>query len=231
MGLLRGVAAAGGWAAGPIHIVEESPPALPAGFMDRPLEAFRGAAERASDQLERLAARTRGRNPQGADVLDAQAMMLRDPAIEEAVEQALAAGASLEDGITGAFDAYAQQIAALGDEYLGARADDVREAARLLLRALSGAPPGALAALPGACVVVARELSPADTLSADPALLLGVVTETGGRTSHAAIVARELGIPAVVGCGNATTVLHSGDRIRVDGTHGTVEILDRSDPG
>jgi phosphoenolpyruvate synthase/pyruvate phosphate dikinase len=56
-----------------------------------------------------------------------------------------------------------------------------------------------------------------------------VVTDVGAPISHAAIVARELGIPAVVGCGNATTRLHSGDRIRVDGGRGTVEILEAPD--
>jgi len=58
-----------------------------------------------------------------------------------------------------------------------------------------------------------------------------VVTDVGAPLSHAAIVARELGIPAVVGCGNATTRLHSGDRVRVDSSHGTVEVLhSRSGP-
>jgi phosphoenolpyruvate synthase/pyruvate phosphate dikinase len=56
-----------------------------------------------------------------------------------------------------------------------------------------------------------------------------VVTDIGARLSHAAIVARELGIPAVVGCGNATMLIRSGDRIRVDGAGGTVEILSRPD--
>ena len=56
-----------------------------------------------------------------------------------------------------------------------------------------------------------------------------VVTDVGAPLSHAAIVARELGIPAVVGCGNATMLLHSGDRVRVDGSRGTVELLTRHD--
>ena len=55
-----------------------------------------------------------------------------------------------------------------------------------------------------------------------------VVTDVGAPLSHAAIVARELGIPAVVGCGNATMLLHTGDRVRVDGSHGTVEVLLRA---
>jgi phosphoenolpyruvate synthase/pyruvate phosphate dikinase len=57
-----------------------------------------------------------------------------------------------------------------------------------------------------------------------------VVTDVGAPLSHAAIVARELGIPAVVGCGSATTRLHTGDRVRVDGGQGTVEILENGRP-
>ena len=55
-----------------------------------------------------------------------------------------------------------------------------------------------------------------------------VVTDVGAPLSHAAIVARELGIPAVVGCGNATMLLHSGDRVRVNGSNGTVEVLHKA---
>jgi rifampicin phosphotransferase len=55
-----------------------------------------------------------------------------------------------------------------------------------------------------------------------------VVTDVGAPLSHAAIVARELGIPAVVGCGNATMRLHTGDVVRVDGSHGTVDVVERS---
>jgi pyruvate,water dikinase len=58
-----------------------------------------------------------------------------------------------------------------------------------------------------------------------------IVTNRGGRTCHAAIIARELGIPAVVGCGNATMRLKTGDRVRVDGTAGTVELLNKADSG
>jgi rifampicin phosphotransferase len=58
-----------------------------------------------------------------------------------------------------------------------------------------------------------------------------IVTDVGAPLSHAAIVARELGIPAVVGCGNATVRIHSGDRIRVDGAAGTVAVLARATTG
>jgi pyruvate,water dikinase len=113
-------------------------------------------------------------------------------------------------------------------------------------RAQTAKPAGAIAGFPGAAGVVegiARVLrTPEDAAQLGDGEILvttvtnigwtpifpraaAVVTDVGAPLSHAAIVARELGIPAVVGCGNATMRLHSGDRIRVDGSHGTVEVL------
>ena len=60
--------------------------------------------------------------------------------------------------------------------------------------------------------------------------LAAIVTDVGAPLSHAAIIARELGIPAVIGCGNATTLLHTGDILRVDGGRGTVQILGKAQP-
>lgn len=202
-------------------MVEERPRALP-GETGEPLQVLRAAAERAAADLEELADRARPRNPEGAEVLEAQALMLRDPGIEEEVERAVGAGTPLPDAITTAFAAYAEQVEALGDEYLAARAADVREVSRLLLRTLAGGATSRLAGLPGPRIVVAGELSPVDTLSADPGLLRGIVTETGGRTSHAAIVARELGIPAVMGVPGAVAAARSALGAQVDGDAGTV---------
>ncbi|MGE3285626.1 MAG: PEP-utilizing enzyme [Pseudonocardia sp.] len=81
---------------------------------------------------------------------------------------------------------------------------------------------------PGRCSSPRRRTSAGRRCSPRAA---AVVTDVGAPLSHAAIVARELGVPAVVGCGNATTRLHTGDRVRVDGGRGTVEILDRTTPG
>jgi len=145
-----------------------------------------------------------------AAILEAQALMLGDPALEAAVEELLP-GRPAAEAVLGAAERYAAALEALDDPYLRGRAADVREAGRLLLAELSGTGGGRLADLAGPAVVVAHELSPADTLSADPALLLALVTETGGRTSHLAIVARA-----------AAAAARAAD---VDGGSGVVRLL------
>src|SRR5437588_2702899 len=183
---LRGTPAAPGRARGPLFAVPEPEPGA---AVTADLGAIRSAASRAAARLEALAARSRASSPAAAAILEAQALMLGDPALEAAVEELLP-GRPAAEAVLGAAERYAAALEALDDPYLRGRAADVREAGRLLLAELSGTGGGRLADLAGPAVVVAHELSPADTLSADPALLLALVTETGGRTSHLAIVAR-----------------------------------------
>ena len=221
--VLVGTPGAGGQAAGPLHVVEGEPPSPTVETAD-PLADMRAAGERAARDLERMAEAARPRNSQGADVLEAQALMMRDPAIDVAVTEGLAAGASLADAVRGAFEHHAARLEELGDEYLGARGEDVREAGRLLLAALAGAAAGRLSGLRRPSVVVAETLSAADTLGVHPSLVLAIVTETGGPTSHAAIVARELGIPAVLGVPDARRAAAGAGAAEVDGDAGTVRL-------
>jgi phosphoenolpyruvate-protein phosphotransferase (PTS system enzyme I) len=219
---LRGAPAAAGRAAGPLFVVEE--PAAAATAATAGLDAVRAAAERAAGRLEQLGRRRREGSPAAADILDAQAMILRDPALEAEVERRLPeqpAAAAVE----AAARHYADELAALDDPYLSARAADILEAGRLLVAELEGRGGSRLAGLDKPAVVAARELSPADLLSADAALLLAVVTETGGLTSHAAIVARELGIPAVVGVEGLLAAARTARAAEVDGGAGEVRLL------
>jgi len=221
--LLRGVPASGGRARGPLHVVEEVAAAM--ATPTDPLGALRTAVERVAGELEDLAGRVRAENPQGAEVLEAQALMVRDPTLEAAVAAELEAGSGLGEAVERALEGYAARLEELGQGYLAARAADVREVGRRVLAALAGRPASRLASLTEPAVVVARELSPADTLAADPGLLLAIVTETGGRTSHAAIVARELGIPAVMGVDGAVAAAAGAGAAEVDGDAGLVRLL------
>ncbi len=160
-------------------------------------------------------------------MLEAQALLVRDEALHRSLAENLAAGRPLPDAIATAVDGYAAQLEALEDDYLRARAADVREAGRLLLAELTSGGASRLDGLERPSVVVAEELAPADLLSVPPELLLAVVTETGGRQSHAAIVARELGVPAVVAVAGA--VAAAGAFAAVDGGEGTVRFSDRLD--
>jgi len=221
--VLRGTPAAPGRARGPIFAaVGLLTGDVPAAGGD--IEAVRAAARRAAARLEDLARLQRARSPAAADILEAQAMILGDPALEATVEELLASRPAA-DAVAAAAERHAADLEALDDAYLSGRAADVREAGRLLVAELAGVPGGRLADLRRPSIVVAHELSPADMLGVDPALLLAVVTEAGGRTAHSAIVARELGIPAVVGVEGALGTAGGAPAAEVDGGSGEVRLL------
>jgi len=108
------------------------------------------------------------------------------------------------------------------------RADDLRDVRNRLLRVLTGADRTDLGSLPEGSVVLAELLTPSDTAQLDPDAITGIATVKGGRTAHAAIIARSLGIPAVVGIGETLGEIVDGDEVVVDGEEGVV-IADPSD--
>ncbi len=108
------------------------------------------------------------------------------------------------------------------DEYIRSRFHDVEFVTERLLRVLTGHSLESLADIEDNVIVVAHDLSPADTTQMKPDRIMAFLTDMGGRTSHTAIIARSLGIPAVVGLETITSVVSSGDQIIVDGVTGTV---------
>src|SRR5207248_1153838 len=124
--------------------------------------------------------------------------------------------------ITRVANSYAEQLAGLPDPYLAARADDVHEVGRRIVAELRGIV--IEVRLDHAAILVARDLTPAETVELDPALLQAVVTETGSATGHLAIVAQGLGIPAVVGVPNGLAELDEDVTLIVDGDRGTVTV-------
>jgi phosphotransferase system enzyme I (PtsI) len=115
-----------------------------------------------------------------------------------------------------------QVFDSIGDEYLRERRSDIDSVGDRLMRNLRGEVRDNLDNLTGQAIVVAHDLSPADTLQLDRSKVLGFVTDVGGRTSHTAILARSMGIPAVVGLETVTTRVASGEPMIIDGTTGTV---------
>ncbi|MGH7903355.1 MAG: putative PEP-binding protein [Candidatus Dormibacteraceae bacterium] len=222
-GVIRGTPASPGRASGPLHVVEDGPGPV------TPLEAgpgeVRAAAQTAAASLQSLAGK-QAAGGAGQAVLEAQAMMLVDPSLLVAIEEGLGAGLAAPEAVTRAAGRFARELEEAGDDYLRERATDMREAGRLLLAELGGTGASRLAGLSRPSVVVARELAPADTLSADRSMLLALVTEGGGRNSHVAIIARELGIPAVVGARDAVAAARPARAAEVDGGTGEVTLLD-----
>jgi phosphoenolpyruvate-protein phosphotransferase len=183
----------------------------------------RGALARAARELEELATRlrTEGRNDE-ADILDAGMMMAEDPMLLDAVDSAV-----LDRGLTAAsairveVESAAALLDTLGDEELAARASDVRSLGRRALRILSHESVRVDRASVGDSILVATDLGPADVIELDGDVR-GIALADGGVTGHAAIVARGLGLPMVVGIGLELMRLHEGETCIVDGDQSMV---------
>jgi len=211
---LRGTPAAPGVVVAAPWIYRVSPPG------DAVALPLADASDAAADEIGALAARLRdGGREMEAEILDAQAMMAIDPSLHSAANDLIAGGADPDRAILEAGEAVAASFEAMGDEILAARGADVRDVTARIARIMTG---GVAPRLDRRSVVVAVDLPPSVTVELDRALLVGIALEGGSRTSHAAILSRSLGIPAVVGvdglCAAAATVSELG----LDGEAGTV---------
>ncbi|MDJ1112902.1 phosphoenolpyruvate--protein phosphotransferase [Microbacterium dauci] len=218
---LRGVGIGLGITHGPIARMAEPLPApedVPSALgADAETARVREAIAAVARELEE-----RGATAGGAaqEVLEAQAMMAEDPALEDEVGTRLAAGKTGEFAVFDAFASFRDQLAAMGG-YLGERAADLDDVAQRVIARLRGvAAPGVPD--PGhPFVLVAKDLAPADTALLDLDKVLALITTEGGPTSHTAILAREKSIVAIVGV-TAASGLADGDTVIVDAAAGIV---------
>ncbi|HUH97703.1 MAG TPA: phosphoenolpyruvate--protein phosphotransferase [Anaerolineales bacterium] len=202
---LQGIAASSGIAIGPAYCyvpADLSIPARPCGPAEQELARFGPALEQARRELQDLHDSLVGRTGEAeAAIFEAQQMMLEDPTLEEKVREGVEAGQIIEQAVVRATDSLAGVLAAMPDPLFAGRAADVRDVGARILRILLELPDLSLGNVREPCIVVARDLTPSDTASLDPKLTLGFCTEAGGLTSHSAILARTLGIPAIVALG------------------------------
>ncbi|MFZ5815957.1 MAG: phosphoenolpyruvate--protein phosphotransferase [Bacillota bacterium] len=219
--VLRGVSAAAGIAVGGAVVYRPDTAGQSAeraaGSPEQERARFEAALVQVERDLDALMARA---DQQGQEILGAHKLMLQDPELRAMVEGAVGAGKSADAAVSEAIEQFAAMLESLGDEYLRERAADVRDVGRRLLAALSGRTVGLQLTRPA--IVVARDLAPTDTLGLDRAMLLGIVTEQGGPTSHTSILARSWGIPAVVAATGVLEAAADGVTIALDGTAGEV---------
>ncbi|GLW95986.1 phosphoenolpyruvate--protein phosphotransferase [Microtetraspora sp. NBRC 16547] len=227
---LAGVGVSPGAGYGPAHrLVRDIPEPHRAARHGGDAAAERRRAEQA---LERVAADLAARGDQAGgearDVLAAQAMMARDPGLAAGVAELIDQGVSASRAVFDAFGKYRDLLAAAGG-YLAGRVADLDDIRDRAVATLEGLPLPGLPADPlEPYVLVARDLAPADTALLDPALVVAFVTEEGGPTTHTAILARSMGVPAVVGCAGATAI-PPGTRLLVDGSTGVVRLSPTED--
>jgi phosphotransferase system enzyme I (PtsI) len=223
---LRGTPVVPGLAYGPVVLVaqEVAPAAIEAygdgGHVDpeAALAAYDVAASAVADGFAAKAARVSGA---AAEVLTASAGLTRDKGLRQAVASRVDGGTALLEAVHDGVAQFVDVFTAMGG-LMAERATDLRDIERRLLARLVGEPEPGVQRPDVPSVLVAVDLAPADTAGLDPALVLALVTEKGGATSHTAIIARQLGIPCVVGVAGALQ-LSGGGSVLVDGTAGTVD--------
>ncbi|TMD07476.1 MAG: PTS fructose transporter subunit IIA, partial [Chloroflexi bacterium] len=220
---LQGIAAAPGRVVAPIWRWTEtviagaatdlSGPAAPGRLMTA-LEEVKASLTAKGDRL-----RARGATAE-TGILDAQALMLDDPALLDGALALIAQGRLADDAVEQALEPFAAMLRGSPDPVFQARAADVHDVVAQIRRALRGLTEGPPPAQPS--ILVARDLAPSQTASLDRELVVGFATEQGTATAHTAILARALGLPAVVGIAGLMDIVEDGQPALLDGDQGTL---------
>ena len=163
------------------------------------------------------------------EVFDAHIAILSDPEMKSQIKDEIESQhVSAEEAMTDVTTNFANVLAAMTDnKYMQERAADVKDVAKRALSHLLGKQLPDIASISEPVVIIAKEITPSDTSQMDAKFVKGLATDLGGRTSHAAIMARTLRIPAVVGAEDVTSTIKNGDMVIVDGLHGDI-IVDPS---
>jgi phosphotransferase system enzyme I (PtsI) len=217
---LRGIGVSPGLAAGPVARMSP-PPSLPEPrTVDDPEREVTVAADALRAAETRLRERAAAATGAARDVLEAQSMIAADPMLLEGVTARIKGGTDAPHALRETFEEHRRTLEGLGG-YLAERAADLDDIAHRAIAAALGVPMPGVPSPGHPFVLVADDLAPADTATLDPRSVLALVTERGGPTSHTAILARSLGLPAVVGCAGVLD-LAGGESVTVDGTTGQV---------
>ncbi len=225
--MYKGTGASAGIGIGKVVIVEEKELVIKReNITDAAAEVqrFKGALETSMKQTEALAADLAQRvGEKEAEILNGHIMLLSDPMLTGEIEAMITNDSvNSEFAIETVCTNYANVFASMGDELMQQRATDMKDIKTRMQKVLLGVESVDIAALPEGSIILAKDLTPSMTAGINPANVTGIVTELGGRTSHSAILARALEIPAVVALTGILNEVKNGDVLVLDGTDGTV---------
>jgi phosphotransferase system enzyme I (PtsI) len=189
------------------------------------LERFRKAVEVSKKQLKEAQDKTaREIGESEAKIFQAQSLILEDPSLIREVTKSIEEKVNAETAVRRFIEKYVAIFKTMENAYIKARAADIQDVGDRIVNNLLGISVNPLAGLQSKAIIITRDLSPSDTAQMNKELVLGFATDAGGLTSHTAIMARALGIPAVVGLGNVVENVKTGDDLIIDGTAGIVII-------
>ncbi|NFN85776.1 phosphoenolpyruvate--protein phosphotransferase [Clostridium sporogenes] len=225
----KGIAASKGYAIGKIFIKEDINIEVVEKSIDnieKEKERFKNALISTKEQLERI--KDKAQKEVGAEkaaVFDSHIMLLDDPEFAGAVEMNIESNkVNSEKALQEVIDMYSSIFAAMEDEYMRERGADIKDVGKRIMLNLMGKSSNSMNDLDKDTIIVAQDLTPSDTAQLDKEKVIAFLTNIGGRTSHSAIMARTLEIPAIVGMKDVTESVKNGDVVIVDGIEGIVII-------
>lgn len=194
-------------------------------IQDIPAEQARvdAAAETAKEQIRKMIEDAGAALGEEAEILEAHIMMLEDDDFIDGMKDIIA-----EEKVCAEYackvngERFQAMFLAMDSEYMQARAADVDDISTRVLRVLKGISDHMLDTVEEPCILVANDLTPSDTAKAGTKPVRGFITQVGGRTSHSAIMARSMGLPAAAGAGKQIHLIQTGDYILLDGISGTI---------
>ena len=227
--MYKGTGASAGIGIGTAVVVEESELVIERREIsdtEAEIQRFRSAVDRTIADTERMAQDLASRaGEKEAEIMQGHMLLLADPMLTGEIENAVRNEmVNSETAIENVCNMYAEMFASMGDELMQQRAADMRDIKTRMQRSLMGIQSADIASLPAGSILVARDLTPSMTAGINPANVAGIVTELGGRTSHSAILARALEIPAVVAVTGLLAGVRDGDAIVLDGSSGDVYV-------
>ncbi|MBR3298322.1 MAG: phosphoenolpyruvate--protein phosphotransferase [Clostridia bacterium] len=224
--MIKGTAASDGIGIGKILLIEEASLEFTPHPVEDPaaeVERFRSAVNTLIAQTERDAAMLRETaGEKEALIMEGHISLLNDPALKGETENLIMGGQCAEEAYSSMCDMFVGIFSSMEDEMMRQRAADVRDIKAGLLRILLGVREVRISDAPKGTVILIKELTPSVTAGIKKGNIVGIITETGGKTSHSAILARALEIPAVLSAANAVSRLENGQPVIVDGSAGIV---------
>ena len=225
---IQGKGVSTGVGIGPLYFFQRQTSEIPrytVADTDAEWHRFKGAQTGAIEQLGDLAEKARAEaGDEAAMLFETHQMMVEDLDYEEAIEQRITEEKlNAEAAIADTAEQFAAMFEAMDDTYMQARAADVKDVSRRLLDILAGNVAGGIAS-DEPVVLAADDLAPSETVQLDKSKILGFITAGGSGSSHTAILARTMGIPAIVGVGDALKPEYAGRQVILDGATGNVVI-------
>lgn len=224
-----GISAASGYALGTafllldqqIQVVKSE---VPKEQLDSEIQRYEEAQGKATEELEGIKEKTRKTiGPEEAEIFSAHIMVLQDPEYSGAIKALIRSeGQNAEWAVQIVTDRFLEIFKSMENDYIRERAADLRDVSNRLLRNLLGISTQSLSEITENVILVADDLTPSDTAQLDRDKVVGIVTNIGGKTSHSAIMARSMEIPAVVGLQDIVEKIKAGDFIIVDGNEGKI---------